>query len=196
MSSLDDATSDKVGLLLSRRVVLLDRAHAIMNCTAAGQRVRIHGDYHLGQTLCTKTDANDSVDFVILDFEGEPARALVERREKQSPLKDVAGMLRSLSYVAHAGLDQFESGQNEDAGTPERESARSWAVAWQQSACLEFLRAYREHIAANPDLLPSPDDAQLLLNVYLLEKALYELLYELNNRPEWLTIPLDGILAL
>jgi maltose alpha-D-glucosyltransferase/alpha-amylase len=133
---------------------------------------------------------------VILDFEGEPARVLAERRQKQSPLKDVAGMIRSLSYAAQSGLDQFFTANPEFAHGLARENVTAWAVFWQDSASSEFLRAYRQAIAANPVLLPSLEQSQALLAAYLLEKALYELLYELNNRPAWLRIPLAGILAL
>jgi maltose alpha-D-glucosyltransferase/alpha-amylase len=152
----------------------------------AGQRIRIHGDYHLGQVLRSRGD------FVILDFEGEPARSLTERRAKQSPLKDVAGMLRSFSYAAYAALYIFAQRRPDDARNLE-----PWTTLWQNAASTEFLRAYRSSInAANPQLIPQPAQAQLLLNAYLLEKALYELLYELDNRPAWVRIPLAGILAL
>ena len=184
---LTDLTTDTTALILSRRIELLSRAHAIsvVSPEKAGQRIRIHGDYHLGQILRTKAD------YVILDFEGEPARSLAERRAKQSPLKDVAGMLRSFSYAAFAGLDQFSQRRPEAA-----KNSEPWARLWQNSVANEFLRAYKSVIAANPHLIPEPEQAQLLLNAYLLEKALYELLYELNNRPAWIRIPLGGILAL
>ena len=190
LSTLKDLTADDAALLLSRRINLFARANAITAESAAGQRIRIHGDYHLGQTLWTGND------FVLLDFEGEPARLLAERRQKQSPLKDVAGMIRSLSYAAHSGLSEFLNANPDLAhGTP-CEIVTAWAVFWQNSAASAFLRTYRETIAVNPLLLPSPRQAQALLSAYLLEKALYELLYELNNRPAWLRIPLAGILAL
>jgi maltose alpha-D-glucosyltransferase/alpha-amylase len=203
LSTLKDLTADNAALLLSRRIDLFARANAVTGSTAGGQRIRIHGDFHLGQTLRTAThnrlageSATDGGDFVLLDFEGEPARLLAERRQKQSPLKDVAGMIRSLSYVAHAGLDQYLSVNPELAHSPASERLTAWAVFWQNSASSEFLRAYRETIAANPKLLPTAQQSQALLDAYLLEKALYELLYGLNNRPSWLRIPLAGILAL
>jgi maltose alpha-D-glucosyltransferase/alpha-amylase len=190
LSSLKDLTADDAGLLLSRRINLFARAHAITTSTPAGYRIRIHGDYHLGQTLRT---AND---FVLLDFEGEPARPLAERRQKQSPLKDVAGMLRSFSYAAHSGLNQYVVANQEQIRVSDAEALKAWAILWQNAVSAEFLRAYRESIAANASLLPPPEQAQALLSAYLLEKALYELLYELNNRPDWLGIPLTGILSL
>jgi maltose alpha-D-glucosyltransferase/alpha-amylase len=219
-STLKGLIADEAGLLLSRRLELFARAQAITASTAAGQRIRIHGDYHLGQTLRTGSSSTEPGaepgDFVLLDFEGEPARSLSERRQKQSPLKDVAGMIRSLSYAAHAGLDQYLTANPGPAspgipspGIPSPVTANpdfahdsesnhlaAWAILWQNSASAEFLRAYRETIAANPALLPAPQESETLLDAYLLEKALYELLYELNNRPAWLCIPLAGILSL
>ncbi len=187
MSQLTDLTADDAALLLSQRIELFARAHAISagDPAAAGQRIRIHGDYHLGQVLRAKND------YVILDFEGEPARSLAERRAKQSPLKDVAGMLRSFSYVAWAGLAAFAQRRPDDARNLE-----PWTRLWENAAATQFLNSYRAAIAVRPGLIPEPAVAQLLLNAYTLEKALYELLYELNNRPAWVRIPLSGILAL
>jgi len=105
-------------------------------------------------------------------------------------------MIRSLSYAANSGLDQFLNADPEGKSGMDSESLAAWAGVWQNSASCEFLRAYRETIDANPTLLPPAPQAQALLEVYMLEKALYELLYELNNRPAWLRIPLAGILAL
>jgi maltose alpha-D-glucosyltransferase / alpha-amylase len=197
LPTLKDLTADDAGLLLSRRIDLFARAHAITTSSPAGQRIRIHGDYHLGQTLRTAADdtASSTGDFVLLDFEGEPARPLSERRQKQSPLKDVAGMIRSFSYAAYSGLNEYLAAHEPPSGSS-NENLAAWAALWQNSASSEFLRAYRQAIAVNPVLLPPPQQAQALLRAYLLEKALYELLYELNNRPAWLRIPLAGILTL
>jgi maltose alpha-D-glucosyltransferase/alpha-amylase len=183
----DEHATDSAALLLSRRLDLLRRAHSVTEIppAEAGLRIRIHGDYHLGQLLRARGD------YVILDFEGEPARPLAERRAKQSPLRDVAGMLRSFSYAAYSALDHFTQ---RHAGTAR--SLEPWAQLWQNAVSTEFLTAWRTTIASNPHLIPQPLQAQNLLNAYLLEKALYELLYELNNRPTWVRIPLAGILAL
>ncbi len=200
LSTLKDLIADHAALLLSRRIDLFTRANAITASVAAGQRIRIHGDYHLGQTLRTqgpaKASEKEAGDFVLLDFEGEPARPLADRRQKQSPLKDVAGMIRSFSYAAYSGLDQFLTVNPDRIHSPDLVRLTAWAVLWQNATSSEFLRSYRETIAANPALLPPTQQAQALLAAYLLEKALYELLYELNNRPAWLHIPLAGILAL
>ncbi len=190
-SSDSDSTPDLAALILSQRRELLARARllAAADPTAAGKRIRIHGDYHLGQTLRAKAD------FVILDFEGEPARTLAERRAKQSPLKDVAGMLRSFSYAAYAGLNAFTQ-RRPTHGASDAKALETWTQLWLNAVSAEYLRAYKATIGEMPRLIPEPGPAQLLLNAYLLEKALYELLYELNNRPAWVRIPLAGILAL
>ena len=182
----DELTTDSAALL-SRRIDLFSRAHAITEVPPkdAGQRIRIHGDYHLGQVLRARGD------YVILDFEGEPARTLAERRAKQSPLRDVAGMLRSFSYAAYSALEHFAQ---RHPGTAK--SLEPWAQLWQNAVSTEFLNAWRTTMASNPHLTPQPPQAHRMLNAYLLEKALYELLYELNNRPTWVRIPLAGILAL
>jgi maltose alpha-D-glucosyltransferase / alpha-amylase len=191
LAGLNDLVADDAALLLSRRRELIRRAHAIEELEAAGKRIRIHGDYHLGQTLRTKGE-REGGDFVLLDFEGEPARPLIERRQKQSPLKDVAGMVRSFSYAAFSGLDQFGSAQ---AGAS-ADHLGGWAKIWQNSVSAAFLDAYCNTIPASRELLPAPAQAQALFTAYLLEKALYELLYELNNRPTWLRIPIGGILTM
>jgi maltose alpha-D-glucosyltransferase/alpha-amylase len=190
-TSDSDSTSDIAALILSQRRDLLARARLLTGETPefVGKRIRIHGDYHLGQTLRSKAD------FVILDFEGEPARSLEERRAKQSPLKDVAGMLRSFSYAAYAGLNAFT--QRRPSNNPnDARNLEHWTQLWLNAVSTEFLHAYKTTIAESPRLIPEPAQAQILLNAYLLEKALYELLYELNNRPTWVRIPLAGILAL
>jgi maltose alpha-D-glucosyltransferase/alpha-amylase len=197
-----DLTADDAALLLSRRRDLIRRAHAIESAQAQGLRIRIHGDYHLGQTLRTPGNSAEQGDapedgrgdFVLLDFEGEPARPLIERRQKQSPLKDVAGMVRSFSYAAFSGLDHFMTAEH--GGHASSEAMTGWARLWQNSATAEFLRAYSDTMAARPGLLPPPEQAQSLFAAYMLEKALYELLYELNNRPTWLRIPIGGILTM
>ena len=196
LSTLKDLIADDAALLLSRRINLFARAHAITASMPEGQRIRIHGDYHLGQTLRTGGPSAEEGDFVLLDFEGEPARPLAERRQKQSPLKDVAGMIRSFSYAAYSALEQAKAAHRDAAKPADSMNITAWAILWQNTVSAEFLRAYRETIRANPTLLPSPQQSQALLAAYLLEKALYELLYELNNRPAWLHIPLAGILTL
>jgi maltose alpha-D-glucosyltransferase/alpha-amylase len=145
---------------------------------------RIHGDYHLGQVLFTGSD------FVIIDFEGEPARSLAERRRKRSPLQDVAGMLRSFHYAAYAPLLQ-ENGRK--WSQEELQAKVGWAQYWQKWVSAIFLKTYLE-VAGNSTFVPKDrEERALLLDLYLLDKAVYELGYELNNRPSWIRIPLGGI---
>lgn len=148
-------------------------------------RLRHHGDYHLGQVLYT------GADFFIIDFEGEPARSLQERRMKRSPLQDVAGMLRSFHYASYAAL----FGQGVHAASSEDEFARRepWAKAWYRSTSALFLKTYLQTVAGANFIPADRQDLSMLLDVYLLEKAIYELGYELNNRPDWVKIPLQGI---
>ncbi|MGB8030995.1 MAG: maltose alpha-D-glucosyltransferase [Terracidiphilus sp.] len=200
---LDDANSDRAGLLLSRRTELIQRARSIQSVALAGQRIRIHGDYHLGQTLRIAPAGNDSAteenlrgDFVLIDFEGESARPIEERRQKQSPLKDVVGMIRSFAYAVFSSVDRCCAGEGGADRAIDRTVLIEWAQVWQAAATAQFLGSYRQAMAVKPNLLPPPREAQILLNAYLLEKALDELLYELDNRPSWVWIPLTNILAL
>jgi maltose alpha-D-glucosyltransferase/alpha-amylase len=148
------------------------------------KRIRCHGDLHLGQVLFTGTD------FVIIDFEGEPERAVSERRIKSSPLKDVAGMLRSFHYAAHAAL----RGQTNTLMVQHPAvSLEQWASYWSAWVSASFLRSYLVAAAPGKFLPSSRPQLEILLRAYLLEKALYELRYELNNRPDWVSIPLEGI---
>jgi maltose alpha-D-glucosyltransferase/alpha-amylase len=182
--------------LLTHREALLERIQLLSGDPALfGQRIRIHGDFHLGQLLRVETKSH--ADFLIIDFEGEPARPFEERRHKQSPLRDVAGMLRSFSYAARSAL------QTAVQRTPANAVAlEAWATTWETAVSDVFLRNYRSTLSINPALLPPPsaqdpaEHSAPALSALLLEKAFYELLYELNNRPTWLVIPLKGLLAI
>jgi maltose alpha-D-glucosyltransferase/alpha-amylase len=185
VSYLPDEVIEIAAAALSRRRRILDHFGALKSSALRTQRIRIHGDYHLGQVLRVKTD------FVILDFEGEPARSLTYRRAKQCALKDVAGMLRSFSYAAYASLFNYAARHPEDVDRLE-----PWAQLWQRLASAAFLRAYRE-ATRGADFLPAEhSEFQKLLDLFLLDKALYEVLYELNARPAWVKIPLMGIMSL
>ena len=185
MSYLPDDVVEIAAAVLSRRRRILDHFGAMGLNGFETQRIRIHGDYHLGQVLRVKTD------FVILDFEGEPARSLEYRRAKQCPLKDVAGMLRSFSYAAYTSLLNYTARHPEDLTRLE-----PWAQLWERSAGAAFLRAYRETARGTEFLPAASSDVQKPLHAFLLDKALYEISYELNARPEWLRIPLLGIMSL
>jgi maltose alpha-D-glucosyltransferase / alpha-amylase len=185
VAGLPDEFIELAGLVLSRRSRILNSFKLAAEQGTLGQRIRIHGDYHLGQVLQVKTG------YVILDFEGEPARPIAERRAKFSPLKDVAGMLRSLGYAAYSGLIAHTLRRPADW-----KSLEPWAWLWERTTGAEFLRAYRK-TAQDARFLPSSDDGfRKLLAVFLLDKALYELSYELNNRPAWVRVPLVGILSI
>jgi maltose alpha-D-glucosyltransferase/alpha-amylase len=147
-------------------------------------KIRVHGDYHLGQVLMTGDDV------LILDFEGEPARPLSERKLKRSPWKDVAGMLRSFHYAVHSAWPKEASLAGEA-----KAMAEARAEKWPHAMAETFLQAYLE-TAKNAAFIPSEKDREILLRAYLMEKAVYELGYELNNRPDWAHIPMAGILRL
>jgi maltose alpha-D-glucosyltransferase / alpha-amylase len=185
VAGLPDELVDLAGLVLGRRRQILDSFRVLPRNGMDAQRIRVHGDYHLGQVLQAKTN------YVIIDFEGEPARPIAARRAKLSPLKDVAGMLRSLSYAAYASLIVYTARRPEDV-----ESLEPWARLWELSTGAEFLRAYLETARGAPFLPSDPGDLRKLLATYLLDKALYEFSYELNNRPTWVRIPLMGILSI
>jgi trehalose synthase-fused probable maltokinase len=161
--------------ILGRGQDVRERLQLLSHIGAGGKVIRTHGDLHLGQTMLTPDRG-----WAILDFEGEPARSLPERRLKRSPLRDVAGMLRSFSYAA--------AGSSILRGTDAPED-------WEDRAREAFLEGYRETV--DPSLLPPGQQAtEQLLTVFELEKVVYELRYELNNRPDWVAIPIAGIVRL
>jgi maltose alpha-D-glucosyltransferase/alpha-amylase len=162
----------------------LARLRAVGSGRMAGVRIRCHGDYHLGQVLYTGRD------FVIIDFEGEPATPLRARREKHPPFRDVAGMMRSFHYAAYAGL--LEGTGRAPTGLA---SLHPWADAWYSTMAGAFLSAYLESLAGSSLLPEDPAVTRSWLKTFFLDKAVYEIGYELNNRPAWLQIPLSGIRA-
>ena len=163
---------DELEPIRGRGEEVRERLRLLTNIGSTGRVIRHHGDLHLGQTLWAD-------DWVILDFEGEPARSLPERRRKRSPLRDVAGMMRSFAYAASAS--RVQRGVEPPAG-------------WEQRARDEFLDGYRSSVEQS--LVPSGTAMDKLLSVFELEKAVYELRYELNNRPDWVQIPVAGIVRM
>jgi maltose alpha-D-glucosyltransferase/alpha-amylase len=158
---------------------------------AESVKVRIHGDYHLGQVLRGEEAAPDGNEWYPIDFEGEPARSVQERRAKQSVLRDVAGMLRSFDYAVRLSLRDFRA---DDLAV--RMSVQRWADAWRAEVRSLFVSAYRETLGDSP-VVPRDLNAMLrALAVFELEKAVYEMGYEMNNRPDWIWVPLQGVLAL
>jgi maltose alpha-D-glucosyltransferase/alpha-amylase len=180
---LDDALK-----VLDLRNEILLRFRALLSRKITAQRTRIHGDYHLGQVLHTGKD------YVIIDFEGEPARPLTERRIKKSPIRDVAGMLRSFHYAAYTSL--FGHLGSAVVRPEDMAAMEPWARVWNIWISTTFLNSYLDHASGGGFLPANRDELNILLNTYLLEKALYELGYELNNRPDWVRIPIAGILQL
>jgi len=182
---LPDDVLEIAAAVLTRRSRILEHFAALKPETFQTLRTRVHGDYHLGQVLKVKTD------FMILDFEGEPARPLAVRRTKQCPLKDVAGMVRSFSYAAYSSLINYTARHPEKLG-----SLQPWAQLWERCVASEFLRAYRQTARGAGFLPESSADFRKVFDVFLVDKALYEVRYELNARPTWVRIPLMGILSL
>jgi maltose alpha-D-glucosyltransferase/alpha-amylase len=166
---------------------IIERFYLIRNRKISAARIRCHGDYHLGQVLYTGKD------FVIIDFEGEPARSLSERRIKRSPLRDVAGMIRSFHYAAHSALLHQSSLALKPEDLPALEH---WAQFWYVWVSSSFLMSYLNGVEQAQLLPDDPEQLRILLDAYLLEKAVYEIGYELNNRPDWLKVTLQGILQL
>src|SRR4051794_2339843 len=186
---------ERLAPILGRGEEVREQLRLLTHAGSSGRVIRTHGDYHLGQTLwrgsglevsaakpptpgrTSRTPSAPGGDWILLDFEGEPARTLVERRRKRSPLRDVAGMLRSFAYAATAAE------LTRDADVPED---------WEERARERFLESYLETVDAT--LLPPGEAAiERLLAVFELEKAVYELRYELDNRPDWVGIPVAGI---
>src|SRR5262249_6117748 len=160
---------------LGARTALLARFDDVRSATDGGMRIRVHGDYHLGQVL------HNEEDFVILDFEGEPSRSIAERRAKQSPLKDVAGMIRSFGYAAYAALFTFMV----HSAAEEYTALEPWANTWEHWAADAFLNGYLAIIGDTPLMPQGAANRSTLLAAFTLDKAMYELSYELNNRPDW-----------
>jgi len=182
----DEDLAARLKRITERHNDILSRFEMLIGTRLTGQRIRVHGDYHLGQILYTGND------FVLMDFEGLPARSLVERRIKHSPLRDVAGLLRSFHYAAYAALPGIVGrsvGRMEDMPVLE-----PWARFWTMWVSVAFLRAYLDAVQS-PRLLPeSRREISLQLRVFMLEKALVEVGYEMVNRPDWLSIPARAIL--
>ncbi len=185
LSSLDREISKEAKAILNTKQEILRYFGNLTTHKISAMKIRIHGDYHLGQVLYTGKD------FVIIDFEGEPARPLSERRLKRSPLRDVAGMMRSFHYAAH-GAAILRPGIR----TANLEDLRQWADLWYYCVAGVFLGSYLATVGDAEFIPKDKQDFETLLGAFLLEKAIYEVGYELNNRPDWLMIPIRGVLQL
>jgi maltose alpha-D-glucosyltransferase / alpha-amylase len=180
-----EADRSLIDQLLAERATLRARLRALLPGSNDGLNIRHHGDFHLGQMLIVKDD------IFIIDFEGEPRRTIAERRRKAPAARDAAGLIRSIDYSATAALERALK------VTPDEQGKLAVALAgWRDRATETFLNAYRETIAGHP-LWPSrPDSAEQILNFFLMEKAFYEIEYELAHRPDWLRVPLTGMLRI
>jgi maltose alpha-D-glucosyltransferase/alpha-amylase len=182
MKSLTAEQQERAERLLDREEMLLELYGTLLRSKLVGKKIRVHGDYHLGQVLFTGKD------FFIIDFEGEPARSLSERRIKRSPLRDVAGMIRSFHYAADFALLNDASLRAED-----RSALEGWADIWFQRVSSVFLQSYVGTVRDASIVPDDPEEFERMLKIFLLDKAVYELGYELNNRPEWAVIPMKGL---
>ncbi len=188
LAVLPDTAARDAGTLLRMEQRVTERFLPLRDQPITSERIRFHGDYHLGQVLYSGTD------FMIIDFEGEPARPLSERRAKTLAMRDVAGMVRSFQYAAYSGAF------GQVAGIPGQaemaETVESWAMFWTACISARFLSAYFGAVNGLAFVSSNKEQRRVLFDSFLLQKALYEVAYELNNRPDWVRIPLRGILSL
>ncbi len=185
LGAIPEDTREQARGVAARQGEVLRRFKSILDGKVTALRTRVHGDYHLGQVL------RSGADFVIIDFEGEPAVPLSTRRIKRCPLRDTAGMIRSFHYAAHHGLRSLE--ERGAVRPEERIALEPWVRHWYLWVSASFLRGYLESSEGTAFLPNTDPELEGLLTVYLLEKAVYELGYELNNRPDWVHLPLAGI---
>ncbi|CAN5565548.1 maltose alpha-D-glucosyltransferase [soil metagenome] len=179
-----ESVRPEVDLLIESREAVESRIRDATGDDFEAVKTRYHGDYHLGQVLVVNND------FQIIDFDGEPGRTLEERRAKHSPLRDVAGMLRSFSYAAESAIMEVAAGREDRL-----EEIEGWVRIWQRNVREAFLEGYEEG-AREADSYPDDEHARQLIDLFTLEKALYEIRYELENRPDWVGIPIKGVLDL
>jgi maltose alpha-D-glucosyltransferase / alpha-amylase len=183
--NLDPACARYIDPLLAQREKLMAAASALSGSLVGAIETRVHGDFHLGQVLVAEDDV------FIIDFEGEPARALSERRTKTNPLRDVAGLLRSISYLA-ASADS----DRDTAAETNEEHRTQLTERFESEAETAFIASYAAALEGNAALSLSPERRARLIDLFLLEKAAYEIGYEARNRPRWLPIPLKGFAAI
>jgi maltose alpha-D-glucosyltransferase/alpha-amylase len=182
LKNLQDNLREKANEIIGFEKQIIERFKALFKKKISATKIRIHGDYHLGQVLYTGND------FIIIDFEGEPVRPLSERRLKRSPLRDVAGMIRSFHYAVYSSLFKHTHLKSE-----ELQRLEPWADLWYKYVSGVFLRSYLDTVKYAPFISRDREELGIILRAYLLEKTIYELGYELNNRPDWIAIPIKGI---
>ncbi|KPJ86270.1 MAG: alpha-amylase [Spirochaetes bacterium DG_61] len=183
LRKLPEAVRDDAEKVAGMEDEILRRQHMIMERKMEGLKIRTHGDYHLGQIMFTGKD------FMIIDFEGEPARPLSERKLKRSPLRDIAGMIRSFHYAVYTAFRNHVTSRPEDTSF-----LKPWTDVWFKTVRGIFLSSYMASTAGSNLVSSDGSECKILLEAYLLEKGVYELWYELNNRPDWVAIPIAGLL--
>jgi len=183
LGKLPDAVREDAERVAGFEAEILRRQHLIMEHKMKGLKIRTHGDYHLGQLMFTGKD------FMIIDFEGEPARPLSERKLKRSPLRDIAGMIRSFHYAVYTAFKNHVASRVEDASVLE-----PWVDMWFRTVSGIFLSSYTASTEGSSLVPSNGSERKVLLEAYLLEKGVYELWYEFNNRPDWVAIPMAGLL--
>jgi maltose alpha-D-glucosyltransferase/alpha-amylase len=192
-AQLPPSVQELADAVVRDRDAILKRFRGLLDVEAGGVRIRTHGDFHLGQLLFTGKD------FIVIDFEGEAAKPLEERRVKRSPLRDVASMVRSFDFVAMSVLLGFASNRGHSPGVirPEdRQLLEPWADAWVNRVSRAFVSEYVRTVEGANLLPPSMADRKLMLELFALEKALHETENELAGRPAWAELPLRGVLKL
>lgn len=185
LEKLPDAVKQDAKVIVDSERQILSLLRRITEKKIDAAKIRIHGDYHLGQVLYTGND------FMIIDFEGEPARPLTERRIKRSPFRDVTGMIRSFHYVVYTAFFNQTAIRQEDVQVLE-----PWIQPWFLCVSRTFWSGYLETVGNAAFVPEDSEDLEILLQCFLLEKAVYELGYELNNRPGWVSIPIKGIMQI
>jgi maltose alpha-D-glucosyltransferase/alpha-amylase len=185
LSSIPLTLYDDAKYLLNNDHLIVDILRQLIQQRITSSKIRIHGDYHLGQVLYTGKD------FIIMDFEGEPARPLSERKLKRSPFKDVAGMIRSFDYAAYNVLTSTPAIMETHFNT-----LQHWIEPWYHYVSTLFVQSYLHESQNSPFIPRSTEQIEILLQSFLIEKVVYELTYELNNRPEWAIIPIKGLIRI
>ena len=183
MKSLPDNIREEAQQVLDLREQIMECFNEIHSVKLDATKTRIHGDYHLGQVLF------NGKDFYIIDFEGEPMHSISERRLKKTPFKDVAGMMRSFHYAAYGQLALNQNYRKDDMPFLEE-----WALQWYHYISQFYLTAYLDRAEGSSFLPPDDEGRTLLLRNYMLEKAIYEVGYEMGSRPDWLRVPVRGVL--
>jgi len=183
--TLPDDAKELAEWILTHRSKIFSRLKSLMQSPINVDKIRVHGDYHLGQVLFTGKD------FVIIDFEGEPMRPIEERRQKRPAFQDLAGLIRSFHYAVYAALLQDHSPTKDDL-----KRLMPFGEIWFYEVSRAFLKSYLEAVNCASFVPKTLDEQERLLRAFLLSKAMYELLYELNNRPDWVMIPLRGIVQI